>query len=142
LSGESRKEGGAEIENRLADVTRQPHLVAMSLRERWNDIQQIQAVRTVLLVSGILLMLASPAVGLLPGPGGIVVFGGGLALTLKYSEWAKRRYVRFKRKHPRKGAWTDWGLRRASAKRRQHREKAKEALPHRRPVAADVAADD
>ena len=26
----------------------------------------------------------------LPGPGGIIVFGAGATLVLKYSEWAKR----------------------------------------------------
>lgn len=114
----------------------------MSLRERWNEIQQIQAVRTALIAIGILLMMAAPAVGLLPGPGGVVLFGGGLALTLKYSEWAKRCYVRFKRQHPRKGAWTDWGMRRRSAKRRHAREKARNLLGKHRPGAADLAADD
>jgi hypothetical protein len=88
-------------------------------RERLAQLQKIQAVRTALFVFGVLLMLSAPAVGLLPGPGGILVFGGGLALALKYSEWAKRLYVRFKRSHPRKGAWADWGLRRRSAKRRE-----------------------
>jgi hypothetical protein len=66
-----------------------------------------------------LLILAAPAVGILPGPGGVIVFAAGLALVLKYSEWAKRRYVRFKRKHPKKGRWADWGLRRQSARRRE-----------------------
>ena len=88
--------------------------------------------RTALFILGILLMLVSPALGVLPGPGGIVVFGAGLALTLKYSEWAKRKYVAFKRKHPNKGRWADWGLRRQSAKRRdaiaKERELAESAL--------------
>lgn len=68
---------------------------------------------------GVLLVLLSPAVGLLPGPGGVVFFGFGLGLVLKYSAWAKRRYVRFKRAHPNKGRWADWGLRRRSARRRE-----------------------
>ena len=72
-------------------------------------------------------MLVSPAAGLLPGPGGVLVFAGGLALTLKYSEWAKRQYVRFKRNHPKKAAWTDWGLRRRSAQRREAMRKGREA---------------
>jgi hypothetical protein len=33
--------------------------------------------------------------------------------------WAKRRYVDFKRKQPKIGRWTDWGLRRRSARRRE-----------------------
>jgi len=54
-----------------------------------------------------------------PGPGGIFVFAAGLSLALKYSEWAKRLYVRFKKRYPNKGRWADWGLRRESAKRRE-----------------------
>ncbi len=91
----------------------------MNIRERWQSLSEIPMVRTTLFVLGILLMLASPAVGVLPGPGGVIVFAGGLALTLKYSEWAKRQYVRFKRKHPNKGRWADWGLRRRSARQRE-----------------------
>ena len=79
---------------------------------------QIPAVRIALVVLGFILMALTPVVGPLPGPGGIIVFAAGLSLVLKYSEWAKRYYVRFKKKHPKKGEWADWGLRRRSAKRR------------------------
>jgi hypothetical protein len=103
------------------------HMTGMTLKERWTALGKVPAVRTALFVVGILLMLSAPAVGLLPGPGGVIVFGGGLALTLKYSEWAKRQYVAFKRKHPNKGRWADWGLRRGSAKRREERRKLREA---------------
>ncbi|HWH22741.1 MAG TPA: hypothetical protein VNT25_05555 [Allosphingosinicella sp.] len=98
----------------------------MNLRKRWAAFSGIPAVRTVLFVIGLLLMLAAPAVGILPGPGGVVVFGAGLALTLKYSEWAKRKYVEFKRKHPNKGRWADWGMRRRSALRRERLRKERE----------------
>ena len=54
-------------------------------------------------------MIISPLAGVLPGPGGIFIFAGGLALTLKYSEWA------------------DWGMRRPSAKRREAIRKQREA---------------
>lgn len=84
-------------------------------------------VRMALVVLGCLLMLAAPIVGPIPGPGGIIVFAAGLSLVLKYSGWAKRLYVRFKRRHPKKGAWADWGLRRASARRRHEQAKAREA---------------
>ena len=87
---------------------------------------RVPAVRTSLFVFGLLLMLSAPAVGILPGPGGVIVFAAGLALTLKYSEWAKRQYVKFKRNHPNKGRWTDWGLRRRSALRREARRKERE----------------
>lgn len=99
----------------------------MNLRERWQAWSQMPAVRTGLMVLGLLLMLVSPAAGIIPGPGGIIVFGAGLGLTLKYSEWAKRQYVQFKRKHPNKGRWADWGLRRPSAKRREELRKARKA---------------
>ena len=78
-------------------------------------------VRTGLFVLGCLMVVVSPLVGAIPGPGGIIVFGFGLGLMLKYSEWAKRLYVRFKRRHPNKGRWADWGLRRTSARRREAR---------------------
>ena len=91
----------------------------MKLRRKWIALGKAPAVRTSLFVLGLLLMLSAPLVGVLPGPGGVIVFGAGLALTLKYSEWAKRQYVLFKRRHPKKGAWADWGLRRRSARRRE-----------------------
>ena len=78
-------------------------------------------VRTGLFVLGCFMVVASPLVGAIPGPGGIIVFGFGLGLMLKYSEWAKRQYVRFKRRHPNKGRWADWGMRRTSARRREAR---------------------
>jgi len=68
---------------------------------------------------GVVLLVVSPLVGAIPGPGGIIVAGIGLALVLKTSMWAKRRYVRFKRWQPKAGRWTDWALRRESAKRRE-----------------------
>lgn len=77
--------------------------------------------RQVLFFAGILLIVVSPLVGAIPGPGGVFVFAAGLALILQNSEWAKRLYVRFKRRHPNKGRWADWGLRRLSARRREER---------------------
>lgn len=78
-------------------------------------------VRQILFFAGILLIIVSPLVGAIPGPGGVFVFAAGLALILQNSEWAKRLYVRFKRRHPNKGRWADWGLRRLSARRREAR---------------------
>ena len=77
--------------------------------------------RQVLFFAGILLIIVAPLVGAIPGPGGVFVFAAGLALILQNSEWAKRLYVRFKRRHPNKGRWADWGLRRLSARRREAR---------------------
>ena len=85
-------------------------------------------VRIALVASGCLLIALAPVAAPLPGPGGILVFAAGLSLVLKYSGWAKRLYVRLKRRHPKKGAWADWSLRRASARRRAALRKARESI--------------
>jgi hypothetical protein len=100
----------------------------MAWRKRWDAIQKVPAVRTAFMLVGLLLIAAAPAVGALPGPGGVIVFAAGFALTLKFSEWAKRRYARFKRTHPNKGRWVDWSLRRKSALRREQVRKAQGAV--------------
>lgn len=82
------------------------------------------AVKTAMFVAGVLLIVASPAVGLLPGPGGIFVFAGGLVLVLRTSRWARRRWARFKRRFPRVGDLADRVMRRPSALRRHARAKA------------------
>lgn len=81
-----------------------------------------------MLALGMILMIVSPLAGVLPGPGGIFVFAIGLALVLRTSMWAKRRYVHFKRWQPIAGRWADWGLRRRSAKRREALRKEREEL--------------
>ena len=96
------------------------------------------AVRTALVVLGFFLIGLTPFVGPIPGPGGVIVFGAGLTLVLRYSDWAKRHYVRFKRKHPRKGAWTDWGLRRQSHRRREELRKQRETTEATKPPEAPV----
>lgn len=70
-----------------------------------------------MLTLGWLLILFSPIVGALPGPGFIIMFPVGLALVLKNSLWAKRRYVSLKRRFPDHGRWTDWALRRRRARK-------------------------
>jgi ribonuclease P protein component len=92
----------------------------------WRHLTNYPAVRSALVVIGFILIGLTPLVGPIPGPGGIIVFAAGLSLVLRYSAWAKRHYVRFKRRHPKKGDWADWGLRRPSAKRRQERRKAEQ----------------
>ena len=81
-------------------------------------------VRQILFWTGVVLVIVSPLVGIVPGPGGVVVFAAGAGLMLKNSRWAKRQYARFKRRHPNKGAWTDWSMRRPSQRRRAERDKA------------------
>jgi hypothetical protein len=96
----------------------------MKWLERLRVLNANEAMRVAQLVVGILLVLVTPLVGLLPGPGGVVVFGIGFGLILRNSAWAKRRYVAFKRKRPKMGGWADWGLRRKSAKRRGQKAKS------------------
>jgi len=111
----------------------------MAWTEKLSGLTRVPMVRQILVGVGILLMAVSPLVGIVPGPGGIVVFAAGLALALKYSEWAKRLYVRFKRRHPNKGRWADWGMRRASARRREELAKARQvaAQAEAQPLASD-----
>ena len=97
-------------------------------REQWRAFIDHPVVEWGLFVFGVLLMIASIPVGALPGPGGIFVFAAGLALVLKTSMWAKRRYVDFKRKQPKIGRWADWGLRRRSARRREAVRKEREEI--------------
>ncbi len=73
---------------------------------------------------GVLLLIATPFVGVLPGPGGIFVLAAALALMLQNSHWAKRRFVHTKRRWPKLGHYADMGLRRASARRRRARDLA------------------
>ena len=77
--------------------------------------------RLVMLIAGVLLIVVSPIVGALPGPGGIFVFAGGLVLVLRTSHWARMRWVRLKRRYPRLGDLADRVMRRQSALRRRAR---------------------
>ena len=98
----------------------------MISREQWRAFIDHPVVEWGIFALGILFMIAAIPVGALPGPGGVFVFAIGLAMVLKTSMWAKRRYVRFKRKQPKIGRWADWGLRRRSARRREAMRKAAE----------------
>ena len=99
----------------------------MITRAQWRRFIDHPVVEWSIFAVGVILMLLSPLAGVVPGPGGIVVFAIGLAMVLKTSMWAKRRYVRFKRKQPKIGRWADWGLRRQSARRREELRKEREA---------------
>jgi len=90
-------------------------------------------VRQSLVGIGFVLIALTPLVGPIPGPGGVIVFAAGAGLVLKYSGWAKRFYVRLKRRHPNKGRWADWSLRRESARRREEMRKAADANDARLP---------
>ncbi|WP_246332106.1 hypothetical protein [Sphingomonas chungangi] len=107
----------------LAAVTFTAHIPAMTWRERWRVWKRTHGIRHAIFALGWLLIVLAPLVGPIPGPGGTIVFAAGLALVLQTSPWAKRKYVRAKRRWPRIGSWVDWGLRRKSAARRREREK-------------------
>lgn len=111
---------------RLALARQGHHIATMTLKERWYALGRSPTYRLVMAIFGVVLLLLSPVVGALPGPGGIFVFAIGLGLILRSSLWAKRHYVVFKRKQPKIGHWADWGLRRRSHRRRVQRRKQKE----------------
>ncbi len=96
----------------------------MFSRDQWTRFIDNPIFEWTIFAVGALLILVSPLAGAIPGPGGIFVFALGLAMVLKTSMWAKRRYVRFKRWQPKAGRWADWGLRRESARRREAMRKA------------------
>ena len=107
----------------------------MITRDQWRKFIDHPVVEWAIFVIGVLLLVVSPLVGAIPGPGGIIVAGVGLALMLKTSMWARRYYVRFKRWRPTifgrrltPGRWTDLALRRRSALRRERLRKEREAL--------------
>ena len=112
----------------------------MFTREQWRWFIDHPFVEWSIFALGMLLIFVSPLAGVVPGPGGIFVFALGLAMVLKTSMWAKRRYVRFKRWQPKAGQWIDWGLRRRAAARRKllAEEQAKEgaAAPYEPPPAS------
>lgn len=58
------------------------------------------------------MVIISPIIGALPGPGFIIIFPVGLALLLKNSRSAKKIYANFKRRFPNYGKWADWAMRR------------------------------
>jgi hypothetical protein len=100
--------------------------VGMIRREQWRRFMDNPIVEWGLFVLGVILLLLALVVGPIPGPGGLIFAGAGLALILKTSMWAKRHYVRVKRWQPKAGRWMDWALRRPSAKRREALRKAEE----------------
>ncbi|MEA3057301.1 MAG: hypothetical protein QOF34_116 [Sphingomonadales bacterium] len=91
----------------------------MITREQWRRFLDNAIVEWGLFVLGIVLIILGIILAPVPGPGGIFLIAPGLALILKTSMWAKRRYVRVKRWQPKAGRWMDWALRRPSAQRRE-----------------------
>jgi len=107
----------------LAQRRRDAHMHVVKPRSFLFRLRQSPPVRLALLALGVLLLMITPILGPLPGPGGLITFALGLGLVLQNSLWARRFYVRFKRKRPKLGHWADKGLRRASARRREARKR-------------------
>jgi hypothetical protein len=118
----------------------------MITKAQWRRFIDHPVVEWTIFVVGILLIMIGIATAPLPGPGGIFFIAPGLAMVLKTSLWAKKRYVHFKKWEPdvpyvrfqrwrptiakrrvTPGSWTDWALRRKSAKRRLEIQKEREA---------------
>jgi hypothetical protein len=96
----------------------------MITRKQWRQFLDSPIVEWSMFAAGILLIIGGLLIAPIPGPGGIFLIAPGLALILKTSMWAKRRYVRVKRWQPKAGRWMDWALRRSSARRREAMRKA------------------
>lgn len=82
-------------------------------------IRRSPARRVVELVVGWAALVATPIVGVLPGPGGVFVFGFGATLVLRNSAWARRFYVRRLARWPRIKRAADWALRREAQRRKR-----------------------
>lgn len=79
--------------------------------------------RTFLVLTGGAVILVSPVVGAIPGPGGMFVFAAGLVMVLQNSHWARHHFARAKRRWPRFGHYADMAMRRRSARRRRLRDR-------------------
>src|ERR1044072_1218533 len=103
------------------------YMPAMSDQRRRMQWTQMPLVRHSLVALGFLLIALTPVVGPIPGPGGIIVFGAGLSLILKYTGWAKRLYVRQKHTPPNGGRGPIGTRGPPSARRREELRKRSEA---------------
>ena len=91
----------------------------MAKRNLYQTIRRYPQARFCLFLLGVFLIILSPIIGILPGPGGLIIFPVGLMLCLQNSQWAKRRYARLKGRYPKYGDWADRVMRRASTARRR-----------------------
>jgi hypothetical protein len=81
---------------------------------------------------GLLLLPLAGLIGLVsPAPIGIFVLGAGLALVLRNSRWARRRYLFHTRRHPRLRKAVDLGLMRGRARKRRQAALAAASLTKR-----------
>lgn len=87
------------------------HIINMAKKSR-SPYEKRGGVRLLTFITGVLLVIISPIIGAIPGPGFIIVFPIGLAMILKSSLGAKRLYARFQKRWPKYGRWTNMVLRR------------------------------
>jgi hypothetical protein len=101
----------------LAQVALGHHIGKMEQPDRtsWRD---SNAYRMVMLWLGWLLVLGAPLLGPIPGPGALLILPIGLAIILKHSLWAKKRYARAARLHPQYANWANWAMRRSKVTER------------------------
>ncbi len=85
---------------------RRPTFLQSLIRSEPVRVAQL-AVGVVLMLAGLLMVVTVPIPGV-----GLLTFGVGLILVLRNSGWARRRYVRWKRRYPRAGRLTEFGLQR------------------------------
>ncbi len=79
----------------------------------WTGLTDTNAFRWCMLLLGWLLVLGAPLLGPIPGPGPLLILPIGLALILKNSLWAKKRYARLGKRHPDYANWANWAMRRS-----------------------------
>jgi hypothetical protein len=85
----------------------------MTAMRKWHNIRfqswrNSNALRLILVAAGWLMIVGAVAIGPLPGPGPLILAPIGMALVLKNSRLAKKRYSRFVRTHSEYGHWLNW----------------------------------
>src|SRR3546814_19253615 len=101
------RSGGSDIGTaglpELATWHASPQMVIMTGTNQREDGGRNDQLRLFLLGLGLFLILMARVVGILPGPGALLVLAAGLALTLRNRNWAQRRYVRLRSETLREG---------------------------------------
>jgi hypothetical protein len=100
-----------KISNGLHNAKATTTSTAMNWRG-FHRITDSKAWRLAMLSLGWLLICGSPLLGPIPGPGPLIILPIGLALVLKHSLWAKKRYARAARRYPDYANWANWAMRR------------------------------
>lgn len=88
--------------------------------------------RVLYIPAGWALIALGIAVGPLPGPGGVPVVALGVIILLKHSPWARRRFIRLRRRYPQMLGRVEAFLRR---KKRQRAQAASSGPPSPPPAA-------